>query len=116
MSRRSIAPRLCNNEGLALCHETQGSPTLKLLSVDGDRAREGAMRRAAGITPHRCRPLRMVARGADLMLDITAEHYDVTGYARRRHAWGALISSETQHLILALLAFLAEPPDLAAGA
>jgi len=83
------------------------------------------VRRAAGITPHRCRPLRipfnrgevqLVARGADLMLDITAQHYDVTGHARREHAWGTLTHSETQHLILALLAFLAEPPDLAAGA
>jgi hypothetical protein len=51
--------------------------------------------------------------GADLVLDITARHYDVAGYARREHAWGTLTRSETQHLITALVAVLAEAPDLA---
>jgi hypothetical protein len=121
MSRRSIAPLLRDNHGLALYHETQGGRTLELLSVDGGLAGEGAVQRAAGTTACR-RPWRvafargevqLVSRGADLVLDITAQHYDVTGNARREHAWGTLTRSETQDLITALVAFLAESPDLA---
>ena len=119
MSRRTVAPPLRDDHGLALY---KGSATLELLSVDEDRAGKGAVQRAAGIKPHRRCPLRipfhrgevqLVSRGADLVLDITAQHYDVAGYARREHAWGRLTRSETQHLITALVAILAEAPDLA---
>jgi hypothetical protein len=97
----------------------QGSSTLEILFVDEDRAGEGP--RAAGIKPHRRCPLRirfdrgevqLVSRGADLVLDITAQHYDVMGYARRERAWATLTRSETQDLITALVAFLAELSDL----
>jgi len=117
MSRRSIAPLLRDNHGLALCDRMQNSPTLKLLSVDADRTGEGAVQ--CGITPHCRRLLRipfnrgevqLVSRGADLVLDITAQHYDVAGYARREHAWAALSRSETQHLILALATFWPSHP------
>jgi hypothetical protein len=125
MSCRSVAPLLRKNFRLALFDGTKGSSTLELLAVDEDRAGEGAAPRAAGATAHRRHPLRipfhrgevqLVSRGADLVLDITAQHYDVAGYARREHAWGTLTRSEIRHLILALVAFLAEPPDLADAA
>ena len=51
-----------------------------------------------------------MARGADLTLDITAKHFDVAGYPRREHACGTLTRVETQHLIAALVAFLASTP------
>jgi hypothetical protein len=119
MSRRTVAPLLRDNHVLALC---KSSSTLELLSIDEDRAGEGTVPRATGTEPLRRHPLRipfhrgevqLVSRGADLVLDITARHYDVAGYVRREHAWGRLTRSETQHLINALVAVLAEAPDLA---
>ena len=55
--------------------------------------------------------VQLVARGMDLVLDITARHFDTTGYPRREHAYGTLTRGETQRLIAALVAFLANTPD-----
>jgi hypothetical protein len=55
--------------------------------------------------------VQLVARGGDLVLDITARHFDTTGYPRREHAYGTLTRGETQCLIAALVAFLANTPD-----
>ena len=52
-----------------------------------------------------------MARGTDLVLDITARHFDTAGCPRREHAYGTLTRVETQHLIAALVAFLASTPD-----
>jgi len=54
--------------------------------------------------------VQLVARGVDLVLDITARHFDTTGYPRREHAYGTLTRGETQRLIAALVAFLANTP------
>ncbi len=54
--------------------------------------------------------VQVAARGADLTLDITAKHFDVTGYPRREHACGTLTRVETQRLVAALVAFLASNP------
>jgi hypothetical protein len=54
--------------------------------------------------------VQLAARGADLTLDITAKHFDVTGYPRREHACGTLTRVETQRLIAALVVFLASTP------
>jgi hypothetical protein len=54
--------------------------------------------------------VQLAARGTDLTLDITAKHFDVTGYPLLEHACGTLTRVETQHLIAALVAFLACTP------
>jgi hypothetical protein len=54
--------------------------------------------------------VQLVARGVDMVLDITARHFDTTGYPRREHAYGTLTRGETQRLIAALVAFLANIP------
>ena len=54
--------------------------------------------------------VQLVARGTDLVLDITAQHYDTAGCPRREHAYGTLTRVETQRLIAALVAFLASTP------
>ena len=46
----------------------------------------------------------------DLVLDITARHFDTAGYPRQEHAYGILTRVETQRLIAALVAFLASTP------
>ena len=51
-----------------------------------------------------------MARGTDLVLDITARHFDTAGYPRQEHAYGILTRVETQRLIVALVAFLASTP------
>jgi hypothetical protein len=54
--------------------------------------------------------VQLVARGADLVLDITARHFDTAGCPRREHAYGTLTRVETQRLIVALVSFLASTP------
>ena len=60
--------------------------------------------------------VQLVARGVDLALDITAKHFDMTGYPRREHACGTLTRVETQRLIAALVAFLASTPGTSEAA
>ena len=122
MSRRSIAPLLRETLRLGLSDEPWEAPALELPQTGSNSSGEGPPHRAAEIMAHRGSPRRvlfnrgevqLVARGADLTLDITAKHYDVAGCARREHAWGTLTRLETQHLITALVAFLSELPDFA---
>ena len=120
MSRRSIAPLLRETPRLGLCDEPWEMPSFKLIQVDANSSGEGPAHRVAETTAHRHGlrrvpfnrgEVQLVARGTDLTLDITAKHYDVTGFARREHAWGTLTRLETQHLIEALVAFLASTPS-----
>ena len=60
--------------------------------------------------------VQLAPRGVHLMLDITAKHFDVTGYLRREHACGTLTRVEAQHLVAALVAFLARTPGTSEAA
>ena len=131
MPRRSIAPLSCEgmHSNRASCPYDEANPTmLTLVHGEGDPSEVRHLRNArpaALVTARRPNLLRvpfdrgevqLAARGVDLTLDITAKHFDVTGYPRREHACGTLTRVEAQHLVAALVAFLARTPGTSEAA
>ena len=122
MPRGSIAPVLCEYRAFHPRDKARASTMPTLVRGEGDppemRHRRNA-HRADLVTACRTGLLRvpfnrgevqLAARGADLTLDITAKHFDVTGYPLREHACGTLTRIEAQRLIAALVTFLANTP------
>ena len=131
MPRRSIAPLSCEgmNSNRASCPYDEANPTmLTLVHGEGDPPEVRHLRNGrptALVTAHRAKlwrvpfnrgEVQLAARGVDLMLDISAKHFDVTGYPRREHACGTLTRDEAQHLVAALVAFLARTPGTSEAA
>jgi hypothetical protein len=113
----------------ASCPYDEANPTmLTLVHGEGDPSEVRHLRNArptALVTARRPNLLRvpfdrgevqLAARGVDLTLDITAKHFDVTGYPRCEHACGTLTRVEAQHLVAALVAFLARTPGTSEAA
>jgi len=96
---------------LNLVHGEVGSTEMqrRFDAPAGDRCaaapRFGALR-----VPFGSGEVQLVTLDTDLVLDITARHFDTAGYPRQEHAYGILTRVETQRLIAALVAFLASTP------
>jgi hypothetical protein len=126
MQRGSNAPVLSKdarrNRPFRPRDESRDSTMLTLVHGEGDPREVQHLRYlhpADLVAARRTGPLRvafnrgevqLAGRGADLTLDITAKHFDVTGYPRLEHACGTLTRIETQRLVAALVAFLASNP------
>jgi hypothetical protein len=125
MPRRSIALLSCEgmHSNRASCPYDEANPTmLTLVHGDGEPSEVRHLRNARPAALDMARrpnllrvpfdrgEVQLAARGVDLTLDITAKHFDVTGHLRLEHACGTLTRVEAQHLVAALVAFLARTP------